>query len=75
VAESCKLIRNWNLEGMDVGYSMVDWLNDNTEGKLVDEAMDIMEGLEERWNKDGIKEECKEMLTDAVEIMTAIALA
>ena len=72
VAESCKMIRNWSLEGKDIGYSMVDWLSDNTEGKLVDEAMDIMEGIEERWKQDGIREEYKEMLTDAVEIMTAI---
>ena len=75
VAESCKMIRNWSLEGKDIGYSMVDWLSDNTEGKLVDEAMDIMEGIEERWKQDRIREEYKEMLIDVVEIMTAIALA
>ena len=37
--------------------------------------MDIMEGIEERWKQDRIREEYKEMLIDVVEIMTAIALA
>ena len=59
---------------MDLRSEILEWLSSNSEAKLVEEAAEMVDGLDTLWEKDGRDKTDEEILEDAVEIMTAILI-
>ena len=67
-------MRDWKDETVEVRDTLIEWLINNGERRLVEEAEDILDGLEER-TKDGEMGMTEELLLEATEIVTSVVIA
>ena len=68
------LLMEWCERGDELSRDILEWLGNNKESKLVEEASEMVDGLDTIWDKEGRDIIDEKMLEDAVEIMTAIVI-
>jgi hypothetical protein len=70
ILNKCTKVALWKEEHKDVGETFLSWLLDHDAKTLVEEGMDIMEGLEGMWTGRGNVE----MLKDTIDIITSVVV-
>ena len=74
VAIACIRMEGWCERGWTLKSEILEWLSSNSEAKLVEEAAEMVDGLDTLWEKEGRDKTDEGILEDAVEIMTAILI-
>ena len=74
VLEKVKKMEGWKEESWMVRDNLVEWLVNNKERRLVEEAEDILDGLEQMV-EDGDMGMEEELLIEATELITSVVLA
>ena len=74
VLEKVKRMEGWKEESWMVRDNLVEWLVNNKERRLVEEAEDILDGLEQMV-EDGDMGMEEELLIEATEVVTSVVLA
>ena len=67
-------MQEWEGESVEVRNILMEWLINNKERRLVEEAEDILDGLEQLAEA-GEMGMTKELLLEATEIVTAVVVA
>ena len=61
---------------MDIAITILGWMLTHEDHKLIEEASNIMEGLEKLWQEEGIDSGIPEqVICDAIEILTTVIVA
>ena len=74
IVERCRRFLTWHDAGNDIAYTLLGWLLIHTEDRLVQETMHMVDGLDDLWKSGEMPVEYEEMLTESVEILTALVV-
>ena len=64
----------WHEVGNDIAYTLLGWMLAYDEDILVQETMHIIDGLDKLWESGEMARKYEEMLTESVEVLTALVV-
>ena len=74
VVKLCVKFIDWHEVGNDIAYTLLGWMLAHDEDILVQETMHIIDGLDKLWESGEMAREYEEMLTESVEVLTALVV-
>ena len=74
VVKLCVKFIDWHEVGNDIAYTLLGWMLAHDEDILVQETMHIVDGLDKLWESGEMAREYEEMLTESVEVLTALVV-